>query len=303
MVVGLYDRIPLNNGYTIPRIGLGTAGLSGAEAEEAVFYALNHGYRLIDTAAIYDNEEEVGRGINLAINAGISREEIFVVTKIAPEDMGFDKTTDAFEESLERLNTQYVDLLLIHKPAKDDEVTLETWRAMEEIYASGRVRSIGVSNFDRGDLAMLLEEAKVRPAVNQYQMFPGASARHTNDYCDEENIVSIAYSPLKKGKVQKDRKLSSMAETYGKTAEQLVLRWSIDRNVVPIPQSGNKDHIRDNIDIFDFTISDNDMEILNSLDIPRGERQSNDASGLRDRTHRRQNIQKGRGRGSGRMRH
>ncbi|MBM6614318.1 aldo/keto reductase [Desemzia sp. RIT804] len=303
MVVSLYDRIPLNNGYTIPRIGLGTAGLSGTEAEEAVFYALNQGYRLIDTAASYDNEEEVGRGINLAINSGISRDEIFVVTKIAPEDMGFEKTIDAFEASLERLNTQYIDLLLIHRPAKDDQVTLDTWRAMEEIYASGRVQSIGVSNFSRGHLAMLLEEAKVRPAVNQYQMYPGASDRSTNDYCDDENIVSMAYSPLKKGKVQKERRLMSISENYDKTPEQIALRWSIDRNVVPIPRSGNKDHIRDNIDIFDFNLSDNDMTTLNNLDVPRNERDNDDGGGNSDRTNRRKNIQKGRGSGIGRMRH
>lgn len=297
MVVSLYDNIPLNNGYTIPRIGLGTSGLTGTEAEELVFYALQQGYRLIDTASSYDNEEEVGRGINLAINSGISREEIFVVTKIAPEDMGFDKTIDAFEASLERLNTQYVDLVLIHKPSKDDAVTLETWKALEDIYASSRVRAIGVSNFSRGDLAMLLEEAAVKPAVNQYEMYPGASNREINDYCDNENIVSMAYSPLKKGKIQKERRLSSMGENYGKTPEQVSLRWSIDRNVVPIPRSSNKDHIRDNIDVFDFTISDNDMNILNNLDVPRSERN--------DRDHNRQNsdrmnlqkaMQKGRGR-------
>ncbi|MFL2105881.1 aldo/keto reductase [Desemzia sp. FAM 23991] len=303
MVVSLYDRIPLNNGYTIPRIGFGTAGLTGAEAEESVFYALNQGYRLIDTAPSYDNEEAVGRGINLAINAGISRDEIFVVTKIEPEDMGFDKTIDAFEASLERLNTQYIDLLLIHRPAKDDQATLDTWRAMEDIYASGRVQSIGVSNFSRGDLAMLLEEAKIRPAVNQYQMYPGASDRSTNDYCDDENIVSMAYSPLKRGKVQKERRLMSISENYDKSPEQIALRWSIDRNVVPIPQSGNKDHIRDNINIFDFSLSDNDMTILNNLDVPRKDRDTGDGGGNTDRTNRRKNIQKGRGSGTGRMRH
>lgn len=294
MVVSLYDRIPLNNGYTIPRIGLGTAGLSGANAEESVFYALQQGYRLVDTAANYDNEEEVGRGINLAINSGISRDEIFVVTKIAPEDMGFDKTIDAFEASLERLNTQYVDLLLIHKPAKDDEVTLETWRALEDIYESGRAQSIGVSNFGRGDLALLLEEAKVKPAVNQYEMYPGASNSEINDLCDNENIVSMAYSPLKRGKVQKERRLLSMGENYGKSPEQVALRWSIDRNVVPIPRSSDKDHIRENIDVFDFELSDEDMSTLNNLDVP-GSQRKNDDYGLGDRTNRRKNMQKGRG--------
>lgn len=266
MVVSLYDNIPLNNGYTIPRIGLGTSGLTGSEAEELVFYALQQGYRLIDTASSYDNEEEVGRGINLAINSGISREEIFVVTKIAPEDMGFDKTIDAFEASLQRLNTQYVDLVLIHKPAKDDALTLETWRALEDIYASKRAQAIGVSNFGRGDLKTLLEKADVPPAVNQYEMYPGASNSEINDFCDTENIVSMAYSPLKRGKIQKERRLMAMGENYSKTPEQVSLRWSIDRNVVPIPQSSNKDHIRDNINVFDFELSDEDMTILNNLD-------------------------------------
>lgn len=266
MVERLLDRMPLNNGYTIPGIGLGTSGMTGQEAEDAVFYAIMKGYRLIDTAASYDNEEDVGKAINRAVSSGISRDEIFVITKIWKTDMGFDKATQSFEDSLKRLNQPYVDLLLIHWPDKDDEVNIATWRALEEIYASGRARAIGVSNFKRADLVPLLKEAKVRPAVNQYEIYPGHSEQDTNDFCDSENIVSMAYSPIKRGKISKENKLLTLAEKHNKTPEQIALRWSIQRDVIPIPKSSHKDRIAENADVFDFFLTDDDMNLLNNLD-------------------------------------
>ena len=277
MVESLLDRTPLNNGYTIPGIGLGTSGMMGQAAEDAVFYAMTNGYRLIDTASFYDNEEDVGKGINRAINAGISRDEIFVTTKIWKTDMGFDKAIQSFDASLERLNQQYVDLLLIHWPDKDDAVNLDTWRALESIYESGRVRSIGVSNFKRADLVPLLEEVKVRPAVNQFEMYPGNSGQDTNDYCDSENIVSMAYSPIKRGSISKENRMMTLAKKHTKTPEQIALRWAVQRGTIPIPKSSHKERIRENADIFDFTLDNEDMDFINDLD-----KNKNDKKRLRD---------------------
>ncbi|MEG0444191.1 MAG: aldo/keto reductase [Carnobacterium sp.] len=266
MVESLLDRMPLNNGYTIPGLGLGTSGMTGREAEDAVFSAIMKGYRLIDTASHYDNEEDVGRGINRAVSSGIPRDEIFVITKVWKTDMGLEQAAASFEASLERLNLAYVDLFLIHWPDKDDEVNLATWRALEEIYESGRAQAIGVSNFKRGDLIPLLKEAKVRPAVNQYEIYPGHSEQDINDYCDSENIVSIGYSPIKRGKISKENKLMTLAKKHNKTPEQIALRWSIQRAVIPIPKSSDKEHIAQNADVFDFFLSDEDMNLLNNLD-------------------------------------
>lgn len=272
MVESLLDRTPLNNGYTIPGIGLGTSGMMGQEAEDAVFYAITNGYRLIDTASFYDNEEDIGKGINRAINAGISRNDIFLTTKIWKTDMGFDQAIQSFEQSLNRLNQQYVDLLLIHWPDKDDAVNLDTWRALESIYESGRVRSIGVSNFKRADLVPLLEEVKVRPAVNQFEMYPGKSGQETNDYCDSENIVSMAYSPIKKGNISKENRMMTLAKKHSKTPEQIALRWAIQRGTIPIPKSSHKERIRENADIFDFSLDNDDMDFINDLDMNKGDK-------------------------------
>ena len=289
MVVSLLDRMALNNGYTVPGIGLGTSGMTGQEAEDAVFSAIMKGYRLIDTASMYDNEEDVGRGINRAVSSGVSRDEIFVVTKIWKTDAGFDNAIQSFEASLERLNQPYVDLLLIHWPDKDDAVNIDTWRALEDIYESGRARSIGVSNFSRGDLAELLKEAKVRPAINQFEVYPGNPNQDLNDYCDSENIVTMAYSPLKRGNVSKERHLTPIGEKYGKTPSQVALRWDIQRDVIPIPKSSNKDRLQENIEVFDFVLSDEDMNTINNLDKQNRDRNPNEtyrAGDLRVRTSR-----------------
>lgn len=272
MVESLLDRTPLNNGYTIPGIGLGTSGMTGKEAEEAVFYAITNGYRLIDTASFYDNEADVGKGINRAINAGISRDDIFLTTKIWKTDMGFDQAVQSFDKSLEQLNQQYVDLLLIHWPDKEDAVNLDTWRALESIVESGRARSIGVSNFKRADLVPLLEEVKIRPAVNQFEMYPGKSGQDTNDFCDSENIVSMAYSPIKKGNISKENRTMTLAKKHNKTPEQIALRWAIQRGTIPIPKSSRKARIKENAAIFDFSLDNEDMNFLNDLDMNKGDK-------------------------------
>lgn len=295
MVESLLDRMPLNNGYTIPGLGIGTANMVGYECEKAVFSAIMKGYRLIDTADMYDNEADVGRAVNRAVSAGISRDEIFVVTKIAPQNAGFESAVQGFDRSLERLNLQYVDLLLIHKPDKDDEVNSETWRALEDIYASGRAQSVGVSNFIRGDLVPLLKKAKVNPAVNQYEIYPGHMDDDTNDFCDSENIISMAYSPIKKGKISNEKKVVRVAEKYGKTPAQIALRWNVQRGIIPIPKSKSKDRIQENCEIFDFSLTDEDMDILNGLGVPRNQKNRVDDS-MAENSKQRVNRVKGRGR-------
>ncbi|MDN6625731.1 MAG: aldo/keto reductase [Pisciglobus halotolerans] len=272
MVESLMDRIPLNDGYTIPGLGIGTNGLTEKEAEEAVFYALTQGYRLVDTSPGYGNEEVVGRGINRAAGAGIKRSDMFVVTKVEKKNMGLTETTNSVNESIDRLNVGPIDLVLLSEPAKNEEDTLEAWRALENMVDSGRIHSIGVSNFTQSDLQKLLEEAKIRPAINQYEMYPGDSQPALNEFCDNENIVSMAYSPLDKGAVLENRHIQSISEEYGKTPSQIALRWLIARNIIAIPRSANKDHIRENKDIFNFKLADQDMNSLNELDIATGKR-------------------------------
>lgn len=279
MVKRLMDRLPLNDGFTIPGIGYGTAGISDRDVEELVFTAIQQGYRLIDTASAYDNEEGVGRAIKRAIGQGISREDLFVVTKVWKSEMGYQETMDAFERSFERLGLAYIDLYLIHWPSEVEGRNLETWRALEELKESGRVRSIGVSNFGRGYLSELLEEARIKPAVNQIPINPANMNADLDDFCYSHNIVTMAYSPLGVGRIKKDRKLNKIGEKYGKSSSQIALKWCVDRDVVPIPKTTKVEHMKENLDIFDFELSDEDITAINNierkLDLEKGHKGRN----------------------------
>ncbi|MGP6139849.1 aldo/keto reductase [Jeotgalibaca sp. A127] len=270
------ERLPLNDGYTIPIIGFGTSGISDRDAEETIFKAIMRGYRLIDTAKAYNNEEGVGRGIQKAINAGIPRGEIFVVSKVWKTDMGFDKTIQAFEGTYERLGLDYIDLYIIHWPSPEDGLNLETWRALEEIQASGRVNSIGVSNFNRGELAEIIKEGKVRPAINQIPVNPDNMNADLDEFNDKNNIVTMGYSPLGAGKVNSDKKLSAIGNKYEKTPAQVALRWCIERGVVPIPKTSHDERMVENLDIFDFALTDEDIDTINNIDRKTNARKSND---------------------------
>lgn len=270
------ERLPLNDGYTIPIIGFGTSGISDRDAEEVVFNAIMKGYRLIDTAKFYDNEEGVGRGIQKAINAGISRHELFVVSKVWKTDMGFEKATEAFDETYDRLGLDYVDLYLIHWPSPEEGLNLETWRALEEIQASGRANSIGVSNFNRGELAEIIKEGKVRPAVNQIPVNPDDMNADLDAYNDKNNIVTMGYSPLGAGKVNSDKKLAGIGNKYEKTPAQIALKWCVERGVVPIPKTSHDTRMAENLDIFDFSLTDEEIDIINSIDKKTNTRKSSD---------------------------
>lgn len=260
-MISIDSRVKLNNNVEMPCLGLGIylAG-SGKEAQNAIQYSLKEGYRLIDTAKIYGNERDVGIAI---MESKIPREEIFVTTKLWNSDHGYDKTLKAFDESLKKLDLDYIDLYLIHWPVEN--VRKESWRAMEKIYFNGRCRAIGVSNYTISHLAELLDCADVVPTVNQVEFSPFLYQEDLLDFCHSQNIKLEAYSPLTRGKKFKHPTIQAISKKYSKTPAQILLRWALQHDVIVIPKSVNKNRIKDNANIFDFSILRDDMKVLNSL--------------------------------------
>ena len=250
----------LYNGIKMPSIGFGTYK-SGNDEDTAriVKYALEIGYRQIDTASFYGNEVGVGKGIK---DSGIKREEIFLVTKLWNDDHGYENTIKAFNKSLERLQVEYIDLYLIHWPNK---LNAETWRAFEYLYKIGKVKAIGVCNFKIGHLEELKATAEIMPMVNQVEIHPLSSKDIMLDYCNKNNIQLVAWSPIMRGKIFSNELIIALAEKYKKTIAEVILRWHIQRGVIPIPKSSNEERIKENIDVFDFEISKEDMDIIDSL--------------------------------------
>ncbi|MBU5317656.1 aldo/keto reductase [Clostridium bornimense] len=250
----------LYNGIKMPSIGFGTYK-SGNDEDTAriVKYALEIGYRQIDTASFYGNEVGVGKGIK---DSGIKREEIFLVTKLWNDDHGYENTIKAFNKSLEKLQVSYIDLYLIHWPNK---LNAETWRAFEYLYKTGKVKSIGVCNFKIGHLEELKATAEIMPMVNQVEIHPLSSKDTMLDYCNKNNIQLVAWSPIMRGKIFSNELIIALAEKYKKTIAEVILRWHIQRGVIPIPKSSNEERIKENIDVFDFEISKEDMDIIDSL--------------------------------------
>ena len=260
--MNIFSKVKLNNGVEMPWFGLGVfRAKDGQEVENAVLTALKHGYRSIDTAAVYDNEKGVG---NAVIESGVSREEIFLTSKVWNTDQGYKSTFRAFEESLERLQTDYLDLYLIHWPKGKRSV--ETWKAMEELYEEKRVRAIGVSNFLEHHLEDFLPECNIIPAVNQYEFHPELLQPKLLEYCLKKGIRPEAWSPIMRGKVNDIPVLQALAVKYGKTPVQIVLRWDIQKGVVTIPKSVTPERIISNADIFDFELSSEDIANIDGLD-------------------------------------
>lgn len=262
MALTLQSRARLNNGVEMPYLGLGVyQARPGAEARAAVRYALDAGYRLIDTAKLYGNEADVGVAIR---ESGIPRDEVFVTTKLWNSDHGYDSTLRAFERSLRELDLDSVDLYLVHWPVSG--LRRETWRAMEVIYAQGKAHAIGVSNYMVHHLNELLPEAKVVPAVNQVELNPFLPQREVLAFCRENGIRVEAYSPLTKGRRLGDRRLQELARKHGKTPAQILLRWCLEKDVVAIPKSVRPERIRENREVFDFRLDAEDMRVLDSFD-------------------------------------
>jgi diketogulonate reductase-like aldo/keto reductase len=252
-------RVRLNNGVEMPILGLGVWKMEdGPETERAVSYAIEHGYRLIDTAKLYGNEASVGRAVR---GCGIAREEIFVTTKLWPTD--FLDPEKAFHASLERLGLEYVDLYLIHWPIP--LMPRRIWQRLEKLYDEKRVRAIGISNYGVGEIETTLSYARIRPAVNQVPFSPFDFPRDLMDYCEAQHIALEAYSPLTRAERLGDRVLGKIAKKYGKTPAQLMIRWCIEHGVIVIPKASRPEHIRENAAVFDFEIAAEDMSILDEL--------------------------------------
>lgn len=262
MDMHIQSKIKLNNGVEMPLLGLGVfRSEEGAEVELAVRTALENGYRSIDTAAVYRNEKGVGNAIR---QSGINRSDIFLTSKVWNSDQGYGSTFRAFDESLEKLQTDYLDLYLIHWPK--GERSVETWQALEEIYKSGRVRAIGVSNFMVHHLESFLPKCNITPAVNQVEFHPELIQPELLSFCTQQGIQVEAWSPIMKGKVNELPVMQALAVKYGKTPVQIVLRWDLQRGIVTIPKSVKPERIVSNSLLFDFELSNEDMEKINRLD-------------------------------------
>ncbi|KIU05597.1 glyoxal/methylglyoxal reductase [Bacillus subtilis] len=245
----------------MPWFGLGVFKVeNGIEATESVKTAIKNGYRSIDTAAIYKNEEGVGIGIK---ESGVAREELFITSKVWNEDQGYETTLAAFEKSLKRLQLDYLDLYLIHWPGKDKYK--DTWRALEKLYKDGKIRAIGVSNFQVHHLEELLKDAEIKPMVNQVEFHPRLTQKDLRDYCKAQGIQLEAWSPLMQGQLLDNEVLTQIAEKHNKSVAQVILRWDLQHEVVTIPKSIKEHRIIENADIFDFELSQEDMDKIDAL--------------------------------------
>ena len=252
----------LHNGVEMPYLGLGVyLSKDGQEVSNAVKWALEAGYRHVDTASIYENETGVGEGLKAS---DVPREDVFLVSKVWNSDQGYDTTLRAFEASLQRLDTEYLDLYLIHWPVAGKYK--ETWKALERLYADKRIRAIGVSNFMQHHLQDLLDGADVVPMVNQMEFHPYLVQQSLLDFCKANRIQYEAWSPLMQGHIFKDPAFQELATKYGRTIAQIVLRWNLQKGVVTIPKSSKKERILANADLFDFEISQEDMHHLDAMD-------------------------------------
>lgn len=265
----LTNRYQLKNGVEIPCVGFGTWQMpDDSTGVNAVRTALEAGYRHIDTAAIYGNEKSVGAAVK---ESGIAREEIFVTSKLWNDDHGYENTLAAFDRTMANLGMDYLDLYLIHWPNplkyrdRWQEANAGSWKAMEELYDAGRIRAIGISNFRAHHIEALLETAKVAPMVNQIRLCPGDTQGELVTYCHAHQMLLEAYSPLGTGKIFGISKLKKLAKKYGKTIAQIALRWSLQKGYLPLPKSITPDYIRQNIDVFDFELSDGDMRAITDL--------------------------------------
>lgn len=250
----------LNNGVEMPLFGLGVYDMYGKDAEQAVSWALEMGYRLIDTAAMYNNEKEIGNAIRAS---GIPREEIFLTTKVHNDDQGFGKTLKAFDASLKKLDCDYIDLYLVHWPLS--KTRRDTWKALESLYniekneANGRVRAVGIANYLEPFLKELETYSEIVPAVNQVEFSPYLYLKDLLELCQSKHIQLQAYTPLVRGERMRDAKLVAIADKYSKTPAQIILRWALQHGVSTIPKSASQHRLKANFDVFDFNISSEDM--------------------------------------------
>lgn len=255
--------IDLGGGVAIPQLGFGVWQVPPDDTERAVSVALESGYRHVDTAAAYENEAGVARAIQAS---GIPREELFVTTKVWNSHHGRERTLQSFAASMERLELDVLDLLLIHWPVPRRDLYVETWEALVELQAAGRVRAVGVSNFHAEHLARVIDATGVTPAINQVELHPRLQQRELRAFHAEHGIVTEAWSPLGQGQILDDPVLRSIAEAHGRSPAQVVLRWHLQQGIVVIPRSVTPSRVRENIDVFDFELGPEDLDAIAALD-------------------------------------
>ncbi|MBD8523649.1 aldo/keto reductase [Lysinibacillus fusiformis] len=258
--------VTLNNGLKMPLVGYGVFRVpEGEDLAEAVKTAIAKGYRSIDTAQVYRNEESVGRGIRAAIEEGlVTREELFITSKVWNDGLSYEETLAAYDSSLEKIGLDYLDLYLVHWPGIDTNY-LDVYKALEMIYQDGRVRSIGVSNFHVHHLEKLLKETTVIPVINQIEFHPHLTQEEVRAYCTDKDIQVEAWSPLMNGALLEEALIQDLASKYGKTPAQIVLRYDVQHNVVTIPKTMTATRMVENLDVFDFTLTDGEMNQLDAL--------------------------------------
>ncbi|OIK16005.1 glyoxal reductase [Bacillus sp. MUM 116] len=261
----LQGKTILNNGVKMPWFGLGVFKVEeGPELVNAVRTAIIHGYRSVDTAAIYGNEEGVGQGIREGLReTGISREELFVTSKVWNSDLGYESTLTAYENSLQKLGLEYLDLYLIHWPVEGKYK--EAWRALETLYKQGRVKAIGVSNFQTHHLEDLMKDAEIKPMVNQVEYHPRLTQKTLQEFCRDHDIQLEAWSPLMQGQLLDNPVLKEIASKYNKSAAQVILRWDLQNGVVTIPKSTKEHRIVENASVFNFSLSKEEMNRIDQL--------------------------------------
>lgn len=261
MISNIGETITLHNGVKMPQLGFGVFKVkNGNETVESVKKAIEVGYRAIDTAAIYENEEGVGQAIR---ECGVPREELFITSKVWNTEQGYEMTLKAFENSLNRLGLEYLDLYLIHWPGKDKY--LETWRALEKLYKDGKVKSIGVSNFHVHHLENLLANSEVKPVVNQIELHPLLTQVEIRDYCAKHEIKVESWSPLGRGNLLEEPTIKHIAKKHGKSSAQVLIRWHLQHDLVVIPKSITPSRIKENAQVFDFSLSLNEMNQIDAL--------------------------------------
>lgn len=269
--------LPLNDGHTIPQIGLGTASLNDETVVPVIVTAIEAGYRHIDTAFRYGNQRGVGKGIR---DSGIDRADLFVTTKLDGEFQGNERAVAGLDECLRQLDMDYVDLLLIHWPLPQRDEYIATWQSFEQLLAAGKTRSIGVSNFKPAHLERLFAETTIRPVANQIQLSPYITRLDHVDYDRAHDIVTVSWSPLGQGKgLLDDPTLATIAANYDKTPAQIVLRWNVELGLVAIPRSSNPARLAQNLDIFDFVLTADEVAAISALDIGTEKRVDSDTMG------------------------
>jgi methylglyoxal/glyoxal reductase len=255
-------RVTFNDGKSMPQLGLGVFDISdGDEVRKAVTFALEEGYRSIDTASVYGNEKGVGQAIR---ESGIPREEVFLTTKVWNNEQGYESTLEAFQRSLEKLGLDYVDLYLIHWAV--EAKYRDTWRGMEKLQDDGLIRSIGVSNFQIRHLKGLFQSSETKPVLNQVELHPYLQQEELHTFCLRQDVFLEAWSPLSRGLAFKEPLIMELASKYGKTAAQIILRWEIQRGIISIPKSSKPARIRENSAIFDFALEQEEMVRMKNLD-------------------------------------